>query len=156
MQIQTILVPTDFSDNAQVAVEKGCELARQLGARVYLLHVQDESTLRTAIKAGLFEEGATDEVLQDKVKRMVETQFSELSSALDHTGMKIESLSLRGDPKSLISEYAKEIKADIVVVGMRGVTAASQIVSAVIGSVTEHVMRKSPCPTLVVRLDQRV
>ena len=45
MRTQTILVPIDFSDNAQVAVEKGCELALQLGAKLYLLHVQDESTL---------------------------------------------------------------------------------------------------------------
>ncbi len=155
MRIQTILVPTDFSDNAQVAVAKGCDLARQLGARVYLLHVQDESTLRTAIKAGLFEEGATDDVLQDKVKQMVEARFSELHSTLDQTGMKIEFLSLRGDPKALICEYASDIKADMLVVGMRGITAASKIVSAVMGSVTEYVMRKSPCPTLVVRLDQR-
>jgi nucleotide-binding universal stress UspA family protein len=155
MRIQTILVPTDFSENAQVAVEKGCELARQLGANLYLLHVQDESTLRTAIKEGLLEEEATDEKLQAKVKRMVETRFSELRSALNYLNIKIESLSVRGDPKSLISEYASEIKADIVIIGMRGVTAASQLVSAMIGSVTEHVMRKSPCPTLVVRLDQR-
>jgi nucleotide-binding universal stress UspA family protein len=155
MRIQTILVPTDFSENAQVAVEKGCELAGQLGAKLYLLHVQDESTLRTAIKEGLLEEEATDEILQAKVKRMVEVRFSELRSALNHLNIKIESLSLRGDPKSLITEFASEIKADIVIIGMRGVTAASQFVSAMIGSVTEHVMRKSPCPTLVVRLDQR-
>jgi nucleotide-binding universal stress UspA family protein len=155
MRIQTILVPTDFSENAQVAVEKGCELAHQLGANLYLLHIQDESTLRTAIKEGLLEEKATHEILQAKVEQMVEGRFSELRSSLNPLNMKIESLSLRGDPKTLISEYASEIKADIVIIGMRGVTAASQLVSAMIGSVTEHVMRKSPCPTLVVRLDQR-
>jgi nucleotide-binding universal stress UspA family protein len=75
--------------------------------------------------------------------------------ALNYLIIKIESLSVRGDPKSLISEYARAIKADIVTIGMRGVTAASQLVNAMIGSVTEPVMRKSPCPTLVVRLDQR-
>jgi nucleotide-binding universal stress UspA family protein len=155
MRIQTILVPTDFSDNAQVAVEKGCELASQLGAKLHLLHVQDESTLRTAIKEGLFEEDATDEVLQARIKQMVEARFSELRSALNYPDIKIESLSLRGDPKSLITQYAGEIKAGLVVIGMRGITAASKIVSAVIGSVTEYVMRKSPCPTLVVRLDQK-
>ena len=155
MRIQTILVPTDFSDNAQVAVEKGCALASQLGANLYLLHVQDESTLRTAIKEGLFTEEASAEILQAKVKQMIEARFSELRSALNHPDMSIETLSLRGDPKTLITEYANEIKADILVIGMRGITAASKIVSAVIGSVTEYVMRKSPCPTLVVRLDQK-
>ena len=155
MRFKSILVPTDFSENAQVAVEKGYELASQLGAKLYLLHVQDESTLRTAIKEGLFEEDATDEILQAKVNQAVEARFSEMRSDLNRSAVEIESLSLRGDPKSLIIEYANEIKADMLVIGMRGITAASKIVSAVIGSVTEHVMRKSPCPTLVVRLDQK-
>ena len=154
MRIQTILVPTDFSDNAQVAVEKGCDLALQLGAKLYLLHVQDESTLRTAIKEGLLEADSNDEILQVKVRQIVEARFSELQHALNQSGLKIQCLSLRGDPRSLIAEYASEIKADMVVIGMCGITAASKIVSAVIGSVTEHVMRRSPCPTLVVRLDQ--
>lgn len=154
MRTQTILVPTDFSDNAQVAVEKGCDLALQLGAKLYLLHVQDESTLRTAIKEGLLQADSNDEILQVKVKQMVEARFSELRYALNHSGLKIQCLSLRGDPRSLITEYAREIEADMVVIGMRGITAASKMVSAFIGSVTEHVMRKSPCPTLVVRLDQ--
>jgi nucleotide-binding universal stress UspA family protein len=153
MGIQTILVPTDFSKNANVAVEKGCELARQLGAKLYLLHAQDESTLRTAIKEELFDADATDEVLQARIRQMVEARFSELLATLNHTDLEIQSLSLRGDPKSLITQYASEIKADLVVIGMRGVTAASRIVSAVIGSVTEYVMRSSPCPTLVIRLD---
>ena len=153
MRIQTILVPTDFSKNANVAVEKGCELARQLGAKLYLLHVQDQSTLRTAIKEELFDGDASDELLQVRVRQMVEARFSELLATLNHTNLKIEFLSLRGDPKSLITQYAGEIKADLVVIGMRGITAASRIVSAVIGSVTEYVMRSSPCPTLVVRLD---
>ena len=153
MRIQTILVPTDFSKNAHVAVEKGCELAQQLGANLYLLHAQDESTLRTAIKEELFDGDATDELLQAKVRKMVEARFTELLATLNHTDLKIQSLSLRGDPKFLITQYASEINADLVVIGMRGVTAASRIVSAVIGSVTEYVMRSSPCPTLVVRLD---
>jgi nucleotide-binding universal stress UspA family protein len=153
MRIQTILVPSDFSKNTQVAVEKGCELARQLGAKLYLLHAQDESTLRTAIKEGLFDGDANDELLQAKVRQLVQARFSELLATLNHTDLDIQSLSLRGDAKSLITQYASEIKADLVVVGMRGVTAASRIVSAVIGSVTEYVMRSSPCPTLVVRLD---
>jgi nucleotide-binding universal stress UspA family protein len=152
-RIQTILVPTDFSKNAHVAVEKGCELARQLGAKLYLLHAQDQSTLRTAIREELFDGDATDELLQARVMKMVEARFSELLATLDRTDLKIRSLSLRGDPKFLITQYASEIKADLVVIGMRGVTAASRIVSAVIGSVTEYVMRSSPCPTLVVRLD---
>ena len=34
------LLPTDFSENSQVAFERACGLARQLGAKLYLLHIQ--------------------------------------------------------------------------------------------------------------------
>jgi nucleotide-binding universal stress UspA family protein len=50
MPINTILVPTDFSENAHVAFETACDLALQLGAKLHVLHVQDESALRVAIK----------------------------------------------------------------------------------------------------------
>ena len=50
MRIERILVPTDFSENSQVAFERAYSLARQLGAKLYVLHIQDGSVLRTAIK----------------------------------------------------------------------------------------------------------
>ena len=126
-----------------------------LGAKLYLLHVQDESTLRTAIKEGLLANDSSDEDLQALVKQLIDSRFSDALSTLNHLNVSVEYLSLQGDPKPLITDSASEIKADLVVIGMRGITAASRIVSAVIGSVTEYVMRKSPCPTLVVRLDHK-
>src|SRR5438093_11767786 len=65
MSIKTILVPTDFSEHAQRAFERACDLAGQVGAKVYLLHVQTESALRTAIKEGLVDGASTDEELKE-------------------------------------------------------------------------------------------
>jgi len=93
MRIQTILVPTDFSSNAQVAVEKGCELALELAAKLYLLHVQDESTLRTAIKKGLLTKESSDEDLQAKVKQLIHAGFSDALSKVNDSKVAVEYLS---------------------------------------------------------------
>jgi nucleotide-binding universal stress UspA family protein len=151
MRIEKIIVPTDFSQDAQVAFETAYDLARQLGAKLYLLHVQEESMLRTAVKEGLLQADSTDEQLQTEVERLIQARFSEMLAGLGWSEVEIERLTRRGNPKTVIIEYANEINADIVVIGMRGMTAMSTIVSAVIGSVTESVIRKSPCSVLIVR-----
>lgn len=155
MRIERILLPTDFSENAQVALEAAYHLAGQLGARLYLLHVQDETALRTAVKQGLLRPDSTDEELEAEVAKIIEQRFSSSLAGLSGEDVEIEHVSRRGDPKFVVVEYTREIKADLVVVGMRGTTAMEQVMAAVLGSVAERVTRKSPCPTLVVRLEHK-
>ncbi|HWO00143.1 MAG TPA: universal stress protein [Blastocatellia bacterium] len=155
MRIENILVPTDFSENAQAAFEKACDLARQLGAKLYLLHIQDGSALRVAIKEELLSADSTDEQLQVTVQQLIAERFSEMSAGIDRSQVSIECISRRGNPKAGIVHYAEEIDADMVVIGMRGITAMSMVTSAALGSVAEWVLRRSPCPTLIVRTEHR-
>lgn len=84
MKYKTILVPTDFSPNAQLAFERAYELACQLHAKLYVLHVQDESTLRTAVKEGLLDNFSSDEELQNEVSRLIQMRLSELLAGHCH------------------------------------------------------------------------
>ncbi|HSQ21098.1 MAG TPA: universal stress protein [Blastocatellia bacterium] len=149
--IKTILVPTDFSEHAQRAFERACDLAEQLGGRIYLLHVQTESALRTAIKEGLFDGSSSDEAVREAVEQLIEERFSQSQSGIDRTRIAIEHTSRRGEPGALIAAYAREIGADLIVIGRRGVGLIDEMRAAVIGSVTESVIRKAPCPVMVVR-----
>jgi nucleotide-binding universal stress UspA family protein len=149
MRYETILVATDFSENAQRAFERAFDLARQLSARLYVLHVQDESTLRTAIKEGLLREDSTDEQLQQSVSQLTQERFSQMLAGTDPTEISITHLSRRGDPKVIISEFASEIDANLVAIGRRG----NSLRDLVVGSVADCVIRNSPCPVLVVRRD---
>jgi universal stress protein A len=151
--IDVILVPTDFSRNAQVAFEHGYEIARQLNARLHLLYVRDESTLRTAVKEGLLSEDSTDEDLEVRVNELIEQRFSEMLAGIDPDSLQIERSSLRGDPKAVVVEFAREIGADLVAIGMSGTGAMEMVRSVVLGSVAESVIRKAHCPALVVRTD---
>ena len=153
--IKTILVPTDFSDHAQRALERACDLAGQLGAKLYLLHVQTESSLRTAIKEGLFDVATTDEEVREAVSQLIEGRFSQTLSAVDCSQAAIEHTSRRGDPDSVISMYAEEVGADLIIMGRHGAGFIDEVRAAVIGSVTEAVIRKSPCPVMLVRREHK-
>ena len=155
MGIHTILVATDFSEHAQVAFEKGCDLALQLGARLHVLHIQDESSLRVAIREGLLNGGQTDEELCKAVDALTAKRLATLVAHVDRSKLAVESHSRRGEPGKVISQLAREIDAGIVVVGRRGAGMMREILTAVVGSVAESVIRKSPCPVLIVRRDPK-
>jgi nucleotide-binding universal stress UspA family protein len=152
--ISNILVPTDFSKNAQAAFETAYDLAKQLGAKLFVLHVQDESTLRIALKEGLVEAASTDEELQNKIHELIRTRFSKMLAGVAQGDVAIEYLHQHGDPKKKIVEYATEINADLIVVGMHGISAVTELLRTLLGSVAESVLKKSPCPTLVVRIPE--
>ena len=77
MSIKTILVPTDFSEHSQRAFEQACDLASQLRSKVYLLCVQTENALRTAIKEGLMDSSSTDDEVRNAVEQLIAQRFSQ-------------------------------------------------------------------------------
>jgi len=155
MSIEAILVATDFSENAQVAFEKAYELALQLGAKLHVLHVQDESALRVAIREGLLDERRTDEELCKAVEALTAERFAILLAGVDRSTVAVDALSRRGDSGKVIAEYASETGSQIIVMGRRGAGVIKDIMTAVVGSVAESVIRRSPCPVLLVRRDHK-
>ncbi len=156
MSVKTILVPTDFSEHAQRAFDAACDLAEQLGAKVYLLHVQSASALRVAVQEGLLGDASTDEELETAVAQLIEQRFSQVLSAAGHSPISIERIWRRGEPCATITAYANDIGADLVVVGRRGAGLLEDVRAAVLGSVAESLIRKSPCPVLIVRREHKI
>ena len=155
MSVKTILVLTDFSENAQVAFEKACEMAEQLDARLHVLHIQDESSLRVAIKEGLLNTCQTDEEIRAAVERLTEERFAQMFAQTNCAVPDVIHLSKRGDADAQALAYAKKIDADMIVVGRHGEGVLGSLIGAVLGSVAEAIIRKSPCPVLVVRRNHR-
>ncbi|HSB12456.1 MAG TPA: universal stress protein [Blastocatellia bacterium] len=151
MSINTILVATDFSEHSQRAFEVANDLARQTGAKLCLLHVQTENALRTAVKEGLLDNASTNEEIQSAIEQLTAGRFAQVISGLGLSDVSIEKCSRRGDADAVIPAYAKEIGADLLIVGRRGAGLIQGVRSALLGSVTDAVIRKSPCPVMVVR-----
>jgi universal stress protein A len=152
MTTKTILVAVDFSENAEAAFAVAYDLARQLGAKLFVLHVQDENTLRTSIREEMFDDYSTDEELEAAVKKLIEDRMAKLLSTADTQQVEIEHCSQRGDPKTVIVERAVSVNAYLVVAGRRGLS----LIDRVVGRVTDSVLRKSPCPVVIVRREHKL
>jgi nucleotide-binding universal stress UspA family protein len=153
MKIEKILIPTDFSQNAQLAFDHAYELARLLQAKLYVLHVQNENALRMAITEGLLSDHSIDQELEGEIDRLIQSRLSTTLAGHAFPEVIVECLSLRGDPDAVIPVYARDIHADLMVVGMRGMGMFKKIKSVVLGSVATRLVEKSPCPVLLIRPD---
>lgn len=134
---QTILVCSDGSRQALVAAHKAVDLARKFNAKIILLNVFDDSNL-----AHIHEERAH---YINRVQQEVET----LTGAIfTEAGVAFEPLREVGDRVDTIVVAAVRKKADLIVLGSRGM---SQWEALLLGSVAEGVLMETPCPVLVVR-----
>jgi nucleotide-binding universal stress UspA family protein len=150
MTLKSIVVATDFSLDADAAVAYGLALAKEVGARVCLLHVVDNP-----LAAGVWSaETYSAEVagLQINLVRDAERQLRRGIRALDGPGVKVTGIVRTGAPAATIVEFARERRHDLIVLGSHGRGAVSR---ALIGSVAEQVARTAPCPVLVVPPPQK-
>jgi universal stress protein A len=143
--MNSVLVATDFSETSAAALLYGRDLARAFGARLHVLHVAD------AISATAGEEffpGDIEALQADVMKRAAE-RLDTLLTDHDLTMLRATPVvRASGHVADAIVDYAKDIHVDVIVVGTHGRGGVSHLF---MGSVAEHVVRKAPCPVLVVR-----
>jgi nucleotide-binding universal stress UspA family protein len=138
-----ILVPTDLSETADEALDYACELARQFGATVHLLHVIGIPTL------GVPELGvAMTSTVIDSMVRDNQIALEQLVERKRHLATFGEALLRTGDARQLINQTAQDLGADLIVMATHGRRGVSR---ALLGSVAESVVRTAPCPVLTVR-----
>jgi universal stress protein A len=138
LPIHTILFPTDFSDNAQPAFVMACSLARDLGARVVVLHV-----MPPPLGDEEFEARNHPEEYYGSVRKVLHLiQAPEQNVRVEH---RLE----EGVPATVIVDVAREIHAGLIVMGTHGRTGLTRLL---LGSVAEKVLRKAACPVLTVKL----
>lgn len=145
-KFKKIIAATDFSQPSEAAVEYAMEIAGP-GSIVVICHVVDDVPL-TYGYVGV--SAPTPEIRT----RMAEGAAAELGRVLPKNppaGVEVEGKVLHGSPFLEIIKLAKSEAADLIVVGTHGRTGLKHML---IGSVAERVVRKAPCPVLVVRGDE--
>jgi nucleotide-binding universal stress UspA family protein len=142
-----ILVPTDFSDGARVAIEQADELARALGASLDLLHVWEVPPFLPGEL--LVDESGAQARLLDLIRTSAHQQLSELVASAERDGIQIASAScVFGIPHATIVDVAKAGKHRLIVLGSRGKPGLARVL---LGSVAERVVRHAPCTVVVAR-----
>jgi nucleotide-binding universal stress UspA family protein len=141
--LRKILVPTDFGPPSAVAIDYAVGLASSVGATVTLFHAYEIPVI--GVPDGTFV--ATPEMV-GRIQSAAEHALE--STIRSHAGdVPLESLLREGRPWEAIHEAVKEVGADLVVIGTHG---RSGFVRALLGSVTEKVVRTSLVPVLVVHM----
>jgi len=140
--IRTILVPTDFSEPAASALAYATDLAEGLGARVFLLH-----TFELPIVG--FPDGAmvATAELASRIVNAAQKALDDAVAKVRRGSIAVTPLLKQGDPRDVVLATAEETGADIIVMGTHG---RSGIARALLGSVTERVVRTSSVPFLTV------
>jgi nucleotide-binding universal stress UspA family protein len=145
IDLQRILVPTDFSKFSEVALRYGLALAEKFGAELYLLHVvQDLALFVPDAVAVAPPVAAPVEQFTAAAREALERVVRE--NKLDRLAVSREIR--EGAPFYEIIRFARENEIDLIVMGTHGHTGLAHVL---LGSVTERVVRKAPCPVLTVR-----
>jgi nucleotide-binding universal stress UspA family protein len=143
VRIATILVPTDFSPDADAALEKAMDFAKLFGARIHLLHAYYIVPQAATPWSYSFPAGLIEEVRQDALRRVEELREKVKARGLE------ASCEISAEPPSLaIVAAAERQKADLIAMGTRGLTGIKHVL---LGSVAERTLRHAPCPVLTVK-----
>ncbi len=148
---KTLLVPTDFSEGARVALRLAAEVARVHGAKLVLLHVAEllpGITPDTVIQP----EGAGAPTRVEDFTRLQAQGWMDQDRAIAATGVEVVTDVVLGPAIQSILEAAAKHGADLIVMGTHGRTGLAHFM---LGSVTERVVRQSPVPVLTVRAPKR-
>jgi len=135
LALEKILVPVDFSNGSQSALDYAIPLAKQFGAKLFLIHVVQPYPPTPGMPL------VDAELAQEARARLNAVQSS--------IGTKIvsETLLRTGTPWLEIASAAKELGADLILLCTRGRTGLAHIL---VGSTAERVVRHAVCPVLVI------
>jgi universal stress protein A len=146
LTVARILVPTDFSETADAALQYAKVLAGQLGASLHLLHVFSNPyavaayapEVYASLPPSMRERAIEDarECLQTRLNSGEEEQFGGTRAIV------------AGLTAPQIVKYADENAIDMIVMGTHGRRGVAHLL---LGSVAEHVVRTAACPVLTVR-----
>ncbi len=131
----SILVPTDFSEVCDNAINHGCDLANYFNFKVYILHVITKET-----KKFLKEEGKTVDYLKEKLENYAKEKAEEF-------GVEVIPVLKEGSIFDVIGQTAKELEVGLVILGTHGKVGFQRLT----GSYALKVINNTEVPTVVVQ-----
>ena len=145
--LNRIVVGTDGSDTATVAVAQAIELAKAMGASLEVVSAFEPATSpqlapedRVEVPGDVqYEVGGRQEV------NMV---LDGAAGAADRAGVTVNTHAREGDPADALLDVAEEMNADLLVVGNKGMTGAARFL---LGSVPNKISHHAPCSVYIVR-----
>jgi nucleotide-binding universal stress UspA family protein len=153
--IKKILAPTDLSDVSARGLRYACNLAKDIGAEVIIINAIKVEELMSVWRqlqdnpsAKWDQANALEDRLVDRHKQLldefVKQQVPDIGSNLN-----VRKLVTVGEPYATLIDWAKQEPVDVIIMSTHGRTGIPRMM---LGSVTEKVLRSSPCPVLAIPL----
>lgn len=169
MNVTKILVPVDYSDHSDRALQWGASLAEKYGAQLLLLHVisraSENLSERGAERTDTLLPFALDnpsvyrapsaqrEVMSVDLVEMAQNDLKDLAIAKLNASVSASPTVGVGEPAEEILRVARDEAVDLIVMGTHGRTGLHHVL---LGSVAETVMRTAPCPVFTVKAAAQV
>ena len=134
---ETVVVGADGSATAAEAVRVATELVKLTGGRLHIVTAYKPQQLRSAAGEEFSKSLSTGDVAG--------SVLADLASRARSNGVEVQTHQKDGDPADAICEVAAQVKADLIVVGNKGMTG----VRRVLGSVPNSVAHQAPCAVLI-------
>lgn len=148
--IQKILVPYDFSETSELALEHASFMAKLLKAELTLLHVVESYSFTSAISNAF---SKTQRDFESKVESSANENLQQIANNLHHKdGIKVNIRTDVGKIYKTIISVGEEIDTDIIIMGTHGVSGVQELL---IGSNAFRVVSAASCPVITVQTHAR-
>ena len=141
-----VLVPTDFSETADAALDYAYTLAEKFGASLQLLHVLDDPFVTEGLSTEAYITEAP--VVRSELLAAARARLARRDVPPQTPSLHLEREVLFGNGARTIADYAGAVGADLIVMGTHGRTGVPHLL---LGSVAERLVRIAPCPGMTVR-----
>lgn len=148
IDLRKILVPTDFSESAEQAFLHAAAIARWSGAELIVLHVVEKFMDHSLVYSDMW---PFQKPVRQYYKELEERTAARLDAQVEKLvgpGVTFRVIVTTGAPPGEIVQAAEREGVDLVVIATHG---RGGIAQALLGSTTDRVLRKAPCPVLVIR-----
>jgi nucleotide-binding universal stress UspA family protein len=138
-----VVVGTDFSETAGVAIERAVEVALRRGAELVVAHALSPQPVAMGTPSHIMLPPSLD----TEIRKASIAHLERIAAELSPSGVRVRTEMLTGSPGQAIVDLAKQTAAGLVVVGTRGLSGLEHLL---LGSTAETIVRRAPCPVLAV------
>lgn len=139
-----ILVPTDFSADADAALDAAIDVAARWQASITLVNVFQPMAYTYPTGTGIYTNLPIEHVIKDQLETLEKLQKGAIAKGAKH----VEIAHRTGHPATEVCNLARDGGFDLIAMGTHGRSGLSRVF---LGAVAERVVRTAPCPVLTIR-----
>lgn len=151
--MKNILVPFDFSEYAEAALDFALEFSQVSQGKVSVLNVIEYPLATTFNVSGeIGQLNAEDEIFTLELIKKTKSRLHELVESAKYKNAGITTHVMMGNPYDGISDLVEDTDTDLIIMGTKGATGLKEMF---IGSNAEKIVRKASCPVITIHKEQK-